>query len=131
MDEAHMLGRGKHLDIHGYESVDIIMKRHLKRLCEIAEKYGYESMIWSDMFFRPWNKGAYYSPKTELPREYTEALPKSVIPVYWDYYQTSEERYSDMMQNFARAVRGEKNPYTPDYELGLFKLLMKSCGKEV
>ena len=41
MDEAHMLGRGKHLDIHGYESVDVIIKRHLERVCQIAEKYGY------------------------------------------------------------------------------------------
>ena len=30
MDEAHMLGRGKHLDKYGYETVDGIMKRHLK-----------------------------------------------------------------------------------------------------
>lgn len=99
MDEAHMLGRGRHLDLHGYESVDTIMKRHLARVCEIAEKYGYEPMMWSDMFFRPWNHGAYYTPVTEIPKEYVNALPKSVIPVYWDYYQTSEERYSNMMQN--------------------------------
>ena len=99
MDEAHMLGRGKHLDIHGYETVDVIMKRHLARVCEIAEKYGYEPMMWSDMFFRPWNNGKYTIPKTEVPKEYIEALPKSVIPVYWDYYRSTEKEYSDMMEN--------------------------------
>ena len=99
MDEAHMLGRGKHLDIHGYETVDVIMKRHLARVCEIAEKYGYEPMMWSDMFFRPWNGGKYTIPKTEVPKEYIEALPKSVIPVYWDYYRETEKEYSDMMEN--------------------------------
>ncbi|MBE6597051.1 MAG: beta-N-acetylhexosaminidase [Ruminococcaceae bacterium] len=102
MDEAHMLGRGKHLDIHGYETVDVIMKRHLTRVCQIAEKYGYESMMWSDMFFRPWNNGRYYTGKTEVPKEYVDALPKSVIPVYWDYYQTSEEKYGDMMYNHSQ-----------------------------
>ncbi|MBQ8818360.1 MAG: beta-N-acetylhexosaminidase [Clostridia bacterium] len=99
MDEAHMLGRGKHLDIHGYETVNDIMKRHLARVCKIAEKYGYEVMVWSDMYFRPWNDGKYVIPKCEMPKEVVEALPESVIPVYWDYYQSNEQTYSDMMDN--------------------------------
>ncbi len=37
-------------------------------------------------------------------------------------------RYESMLRAFASYVRGEKqNPYTYDYELGLFKLLAKSC----
>ena len=99
MDEAHMLGRGKHLDRHGYESVNSIMKRHLSRVCEISHKYGYEVMLWSDMFFRPWNNGKYVIPKCDMPREIIEALPGSVIPVYWDYYRTNEQIYSDMLEN--------------------------------
>ena len=99
MDEAHMLGRGKHLDKHGYEAVNTIMKRHLKRICKIAEKYDYELMIWSDMYFRPWNNGRYSIPKCEMPKEIVESLPESVIPVYWDYYQTTESAYSDMIEN--------------------------------
>ena len=102
MDEANMLGRGRHLNIHGYESADVLMKRHLLRICEIAEKYGYELMMWSDMFFRPWNNGAYYIPKAKVPQEYIDALPKSVIPVYWDYYKTSVELYDNMMENHAQ-----------------------------
>ena len=99
MDEAHMLGRGKHLDIHGYEPVHAIMKRHLARICEIAAKYDYELLVWSDMFFRPWNNGAYYVSKRVVPKEVIDSLPESVIPVYWDYYQSREEIYSDMMEN--------------------------------
>ena len=99
MDEAHMLGRGKHLDKHGYESVNDIMKRHLAKVCEIAEKYDYEVMVWSDMYFRPWNGGRYVIPKCEMPKEVVDALPESVIPVYWDYYQNNEQAYSDMMYN--------------------------------
>lgn len=38
-------------------------------------------------------------------------------------------RYSDMMRSFGEMVLGEKeNKYTPDYELTLYKLLLKSCG---
>ena len=40
-------------------------------------------------------------------------------------------RYSDMLDSFAAMVRGEKtNPYTLEYELNLYKLLLKSCGVE-
>ncbi len=99
MDEAHMLGLGKHRELHGVESADVIMKRHLQRVCALAEPYGYEVMIWSDMFFRPWNGGHYYTPEVTVPKEYVEALPDRVIPVYWDYYQTEQKKYSDMMRN--------------------------------
>ena len=99
MDEAHMLGRGKHLDLHGYETVNSIMKRHLDRICRIAEKYNYELMVWSDMYFRPWYNGVYSIPKCEMPREVVESLPASVIPVYCDYYRSQESAYSDMIEN--------------------------------
>ncbi len=99
MDEAHMLGKGKHLDIHGYETVDVIIKRHLDRVCKIADKYGYKPMIWSDMFFRSWNGGSYRVAETKIPEEYVKALPSSVIPVYWDYYNTNEEVYIGMIKN--------------------------------
>lgn len=99
MDEAMMLGRGKHLDRHGYEDANSIIKRHLARVTEIAGKYGYASpMLWSDMFFRPLG-GGYYMPKTEMPQEVKAAVPKNVIPVYWDYYHSDEATYDAMIEN--------------------------------
>lgn len=39
------------------------------------------------------------------------------------------DRYDPMMASFARYVRGEeKNPNSPDYELELYKTLLKCCG---
>ncbi len=99
MDEAHMLGRGKHLDKYGYETVDVLMKRHLSRICEIAQKHGYEIMIWSDMYFRPWNGGEYFIGKKTVPEEYVRALPENVIPVYWDYYSEDYSNYDSMFYN--------------------------------
>ncbi|MBQ9735644.1 MAG: beta-N-acetylhexosaminidase [Clostridia bacterium] len=99
MDEAHLLGKGQYLHLHGYEDTHAIIARHLERVTEIAKKYGFSLMLWSDMFFRPWNKGHYYSPKCTMPKEYVEALPEGVIPVYWDYYRTRLEDYDDMMYN--------------------------------
>lgn len=41
-------------------------------------------------------------------------------------------RYDGMMAAFASYVRGEKeNPYTLDYELALYKTLLKCCGVNV
>lgn len=38
-------------------------------------------------------------------------------------------RYKKMLSSFAAMVRGEtENPYTPDYELELFKTILKCCG---
>ena len=40
-------------------------------------------------------------------------------------------RYDAMMENFAELVMGKKdNPYTYAYEYGLYKLLLRACGKE-
>ena len=40
-------------------------------------------------------------------------------------------RYGDMLTSFAAMVRGElENPWGADYELALYKLLMKCCGVE-
>lgn len=43
--------------------------------------------------------------------------------------QSSFFRYGAMMEGFAEIVRGEKiNPYTMEYELALYRILMKACG---
>ena len=99
MDEAHGLGRGQHLDLHGYEPVYDIMKRHLARVTETAKRYGFEVMIWSDMYFRPWNNRFYLIPKTTIPDEVKQAVSKNVTLVYWDYYETEQKAYDDMMEN--------------------------------
>ena len=99
MDEAMDLGLGKYLEINGYDTQGNIMKKHLERVTEIAQKYGYEPLMWSDMFFRGWNGGAYYAEKCAIPGDYVDALPKSVTPVYWDYYMSEEKRYDDMLAN--------------------------------
>ena len=41
------------------------------------------------------------------------------------------DRYGVMMENFADLVHGKENPYTYDYELGLYKLILRSCGEEI
>lgn len=93
MDEAHMLGRGKYLDLHGYVPAKEILRRHLARVCEIAQKYGYELMVWSDMFFGNYSKGDF-----AVPDEASGSLLNTLTPIYWDYNFTDEEEYSKRIQ---------------------------------
>lgn len=51
----------------------------------------------------------------------------------WDEMEKSTvvDRYDHMMYSFAEYIRGEKeNPYTLDYELELYKTVLKACNEE-
>ena len=41
------------------------------------------------------------------------------------------DRYDDMMINFANMVRGKENPYPYEYELKLYELTLRACGKQI
>lgn len=45
-------------------------------------------------------------PRCEIPKDVLDSLPSSVIPVYWDYYQSEEEKYLEMIDNH-KAFPGE------------------------
>lgn len=99
MDEAWGLGKGRYFEKHGLESIDSIMKKHLEKVTELGDKYGFELLMWSDMFFAEITNHRYYIGKTQLPKSAIDAMPKSVKPVYWDYYHLKEEIYDGMMHN--------------------------------
>ena len=100
MDEAHNVGRGKYLDRHGLCDRYEILLRHLNRVCEIARKYGYEPMMWSDMFFRLGNKGDYYVDEPlQFSKEITDKVPFDCTMVYWDYYSNTATRYDAMLES--------------------------------
>ena len=100
MDEAHNVGRGKYLDRHGLCDRYEILLRHLNRVCEIARKYGYEPMMWSDMFFRLGNKGEYYVDEPiQFSKEVTDKVPADCTMVYWDYYSNNATRYDAMLES--------------------------------
>ncbi|MBQ3506015.1 MAG: beta-N-acetylhexosaminidase [Clostridia bacterium] len=99
MDEAHFLGLGKYLDRNGYQNRFDVLLGHLKRVCDIAEKYGYQPMMWSDMFFRLAFHGDYYKKNGVIPEEVKQKVPKNIELVYWDYYNTDKELCESMMDN--------------------------------
>ena len=96
MDEAHMVGRGKYLDNNGYKKPSEVMLEHLSRVVEIAHKYGFEPMMWSDMFFRMAFDGRYYVREGSVPEDVRAKVPAGLTLIYWDYYSSLDETYSHM-----------------------------------
>lgn len=99
MDEAHDVGRGAFLDQNGWQDRFETMCKHLTRVCELAKKYGFEPMMWSDMFFRMGSKQKiYYDPTAKIPGDISNMLPDNVSMVYWDYFGVTDDRYRDMIR---------------------------------
>ena len=99
MDEAHMVGLGKYLDKNGFKDRFDVIAAHLRRVCEIGEKYGFRPMMWSDMFFRLAAGGRYYLDGKEcvVPDRVFTNLPENISLVYWDYYHTERKNYDEMI----------------------------------
>ncbi len=138
MDEAHNVGLGKYLDKHGFCNRFELISRHLGRVAEIAEKYGFKPIMWSDMFFRLANNGDYYINSPEIiTDEIVSYVPNKVELCYWDYYATKRERYDIMIaahKRFKKPVWFAGGAwmwkgFSPDNEISLFRtsLAMQSC----
>jgi hypothetical protein len=98
LDEAHHLGLGKYLDEHGFTDRYALFLKHLNRICEIAKKYGYETMMMANDLFFNMSPGVFASDEVkEFPQEILDKVPKEVATVYWDYFATDEKRYDAMM----------------------------------
>jgi len=96
MDEADLLGRGQYQDKYGYRNRVEILTEHLMRVKQIADKYGFSIMMWSDMFIRLNSGGEYYGDNLSIPQETVELVPEGVELIYWDYYSKEKKHYDDM-----------------------------------
>lgn len=99
MDEAHFMGRGNYYDIHGDTDKEQLFCRHLEKVIELCDKYGFRPMIWGDMPLRingcsEYSDGSVPSQKTRINAK----IPDSVDYIYWDYYSTTRERYHELLQ---------------------------------
>ncbi len=87
MDEAYSLGRGKHKDIYGDEKSTDILLRHLNKVAEIADKYGFKCIMWADMFLKMSLSGDVeaVADVEEVDAKIKDLIPQNVELVYWDY----------------------------------------------
>lgn len=99
MDEAMLMGLGKYLKRNGYCDHYELLNKHLRRVVQIAEKYGFKAHMWSDMYFRPLLGGEHCGRDVYIPENIRKSVPEQVALTYWDYYHTEQEDYDSMMRS--------------------------------
>lgn len=105
MDEAHMIGLGEYARKHGFQKRSDILLRHIIRVAGIADRYGFDVMMWADMFFRLEGDGNYYGDDKRVDARLSRFIPDNVQIVYWDYYNKEEEHYKKMLAEHQRIRR--------------------------
>lgn len=87
MDEAESFALGKYFRLHGAQDPFKVLLQHIKRVAEIAAKYGFTPFMWSDMLFKI-ARGYYYSEKDDMPENVVEEFKKTGMNlIYWDYFE--------------------------------------------
>lgn len=104
MDEAHMLGRGKYQDIHGFKDRFDILLTHLNKVAEIAKNHGFECLMWGDMFFRLLGND-YYGSAT-VSEDIRKMIPDNINLIYWDYYSIDKEHYCKQIKKHSAIKDG-------------------------
>ena len=106
MDEAHYIGLGKYLDRNGLGNRYELLLNHLRRVCEMAKKRGYDVLMWEDMFFRLMQNGDYRTDEIiDFPEEITSKIPDNCSMVYWDYYGNRRAVYDAMITSSKKLSR--------------------------
>lgn len=98
-DEAHRACLGRYFDKHqNVDRLEVVCK-HLRRVLDIAKKYGFHASMWSDMFFRlEYND---YYPPIDAPlfsEKLKKLVPDDVKLIYWDYYHVDKAIYDKMFE---------------------------------
>lgn len=96
MDEAYLMGRGRYMDINGACDRTEILINHLKRVADIAARYDFTLLMWSDMFFRL-ATGTHYG-EGELNPEIRNMIPENVRLVYWDYNKNEKGHFDSLIK---------------------------------
>ena len=110
MDEAHNVGRGAYMDKNGYRNTFDVLSEHLNKVAEIAAKYGYSVLIWSDMFLNLAEREKRRLDeigKALIPTDVIDRIPKNVSVCHWDYGGFPSENYLHrfkMHQDFKNPV---------------------------
>lgn len=98
MDEAFLLGAGKYQEKYGAENRFSVFYKHLLKVADLAKKYGYEIALWSDAFLK-------LLPMIGEGENAFSDLPENVKLIYWDYYSSKKEHYSELLEKHKRLQR--------------------------
>lgn len=100
MDEAYRVGTGNYRRLHGEKDKFDIINSHLKRICEILDKYGFtEPIVWCDMFLKlAMDTDNRYDCTNKDIISKKPMLPENVSVMYWDYYNIEYNHYVEQIE---------------------------------
>ncbi|KAI9249764.1 glycoside hydrolase superfamily [Phascolomyces articulosus] len=100
MDEAHGVGEERYRQLFGYKEPTRIFVDHLQKVNEICTRLGLQPMIWSDTAKNNTLQGYYdeNNNPAETSSDLVESIPSNMELVYWDYYHTSTDLYTQKLQ---------------------------------
>ena len=102
MDEAAGVGLGRYYLRHGIQDRFQLMNRHVRLVADICRRYGFEPMMWSDMYFKLGSaRQQYYDPEAHVPDGVIGSLP-DISWCYWDYYHTDPAVFDHMLREHER-----------------------------
>lgn len=138
MDEAYRVGTGKYKQLYGVKDRFDVINEHLHKVCEITQKYGFEVMIWSDMFRRlALNIEDQYENADDTKIKEKASLPDGISLAYWDYYSTDYDHYVKMIETtklFGRKVYFAGGAWTwkgfapdNDFSIKATKVAIEAC----
>ncbi len=99
MDEAHNMCRGQYLQRNGFEADrGEPFLRHLYKVRELCQKYGFAPALWSDMFFKVGLnlkvRQAYIGHEDKhFTDEFKKKIPDDITCIFWDYYHDQQSFY--------------------------------------
>ena len=139
MDEAVGLGRGKYMDIHGNCDVAALFVAHIKRVAQIAKKYGKTILVWGDMFHSLMGPGKHKNLPENFDRTICDQIPENVEIVCWEYDNPTVEFYDGRIKSHNRIRENTWytgafrtwNALTPrnKYSLQHIKAVMTACER--
>lgn len=86
-DEPWGIGRGHSLNFDKPVKPGELYARHVRRAAGICEKHSLKPIIWGDYILGHTGEAA-------LDKSQSDAIPRSVILDYWNYYNIDTEKYS-------------------------------------
>ncbi len=104
MDEAENLGRGRFKNKNGNHDAFDLFCKHLNRVKDICNKYGFSPIIWSDMFFKMAKNETGDCYDQPISNELLQKIPENVDMVYWDYCTEKSERVDGNCKRHAQFI---------------------------
>ncbi len=105
MDEAPFVGTGKYLKRHGFKDQHELLVDHLNVVCDIAKKYDFTPIMWSDMWFYNQDGGHRSDKPFNFSNELLQKIPENINLCYWDYYSPNLPIIENMLNEHKKFNR--------------------------